>query len=157
MKKLGDVEAYPPMKTVRKYQKLVHVKGDLYVFGGQVGKFNWIKSVDKFSLTSNTWSQVAEMYDDRKGFCTCAFMDKIFLFGGGDKGDKNRVATNSCLQFDTSDYSWNEVSGMNNARWGAACAVYEERIVVSGGSDNNYNTLNTVESYNFISSVSYKR
>ena len=36
---------------------------------------------------------------------------------------------------------------MNNVRSSATCAVFEERIVVTGGCDNNFNDLNTVESY----------
>ena len=37
---------------------------------------------------------------------------------------------------------------MHDSRMSAACAVYDEKVVVSGG--NCYNdALNTVESYNF--------
>ena len=97
--------------------------------------------------------QVAEMHDNRIAFIACAFMHKVFIFGGDIGGS----ISNSCLEFDTRDYSWKDVSGMNNARWVAACAVFKDKIVVSGGIDNNYNSLNTVESYDFISSVSYKR
>ena len=45
--------------------------------------------------------------------------------------------TDSRLQFDTKDNSWKVVSRMNNVRSAAACAVFEERIVVSGGYSNS--------------------
>ena len=45
------------------------------------------------------------MNDDRDYFCACGFMDKIFFIGGIN----NRVRTNTCLQFDTSDCSWKKV------------------------------------------------
>ena len=37
---------------------------------------------------------------------------------------------------------------MHDSRMSAACAVYDEKVVVSGGSCYN-DALNTVESYNF--------
>ena len=141
----GGFKAYPPMITGRVSLNVVYVKGDFYVFGGFSIHRKFVMSVDKYSLTSNTWSQVAEMYDDRKGFCTCAFMDKILVFGGVN----DETETNSCLQFDTSDYSWKEVSEMNNARSCTACVVYEERIVVSGGLYNLIKLTN-VESYDVL-------
>ena len=61
----------------------------------------WLTSVDKYSLTSQTWSHVAKMVDNRKLFRICAFIDKIFVFGGCD----NEISYNSCLQFDTSNNS----------------------------------------------------
>ena len=39
---------------------------------------------------------------------------------------------------------------MIQARDNAACAVFEGKIVVSGGYDNNDNDLNTVETYDVI-------
>ena len=102
-------------------------------------------SVEKYSLTSKTWSKVAEMYDNRFSFCACAFLDKILIFGGST----NRNKTNSSLQFDTNDCSWKEVSRMTEARSSAACVVFEERIIVSGGFNNDH-TLNTVESYDVL-------
>ena len=140
------VEVYPPMKAGRDFSDVVYVKGDLFVFGGCDINSRRVMSVEKYSLTSKTWSKVAEMYDSRIVFCVCSFMDKIFVIGG----DKDRIPINSCLQFDTSNYSWNEVSRMNKVRSHAACAVFEDRIVVSGGLNSNYNSLSTVESYDVL-------
>ena len=153
---LENVEAYPPLKTARKAQEVVYVKGYLYAFGGRTNN-DYIKTVDKYSLTSKTWSKVADMTDNRKYFCICAFIDKIFVVGGSMNKNKTRFSNliqmmeiNSSLQFDTSDYSWKEVAKMNEARSKAACAVYEEKIVVSGGLSNNRGVLNSVESYDVL-------
>merc|ERR1712240_747026 len=73
-------------------------------------------------------------------------MDKIFIFGGF--GIKSRLS--SCLQFDTSDFSWKGVSGMKEVRSHAACAVFEERIVVCGGGNVANGKLKSVESYDVI-------
>ena len=142
--KAGDVEIYPPMTTERYSLKVVHVKGDIFVFGGFDNNNDWIMSVDKYSLTSRKWSQVGEMHDKRNFFCACAFMNKVIVVGGYTKGN----STNSCLQFDTRNYIWKEVSSMDVARATRACAVFEERIVVCGGCDNP--RLNTVESYDVL-------
>ena len=85
------------------------------------------------------------MYDDRIDFCGLSFIDKIFMFGGLRDG-----ITNSCLQFDTKDHNWKEVAPMNEARYNAACVVFEGRIVLSGGRDNTTNKLNIVESFDVI-------
>ena len=122
LNKVGDVEAYPPMKMGRHFLEVVYLKGDIYVFGGLNKNKYWIKSVEKYSLTSKTWSKVAEMNDDRDFFCVCAFIDKILIIGR----NKDRGKTSSCLQLDTSDYSWKEVAKMNEARSSASCAVFEE-------------------------------
>ena len=143
---LGDVKVCQPMLTFRDFLKAVCLKGDLYVFGGFKNNNDWIMSVDKYSFTSKTWSQVAEMWDNFVAFCACAFMDKIYIIGG----DKDRVTINSCLQFDTSDYSGKKISRMNEVRACAACVVYDERIVVSGGLDNDFRISNTVESYDML-------
>ena len=83
------------------------------------------------------------MYDDRSAFCAFTFMDIVFVIGGITQ----RTRTDSCLQFDTKYYKWKEVARMNNGRSAATCAVFEERIVVSGGWDNNFDVLNSVQSY----------
>ena len=144
--KVGDVEIYPSMKTRRYDHKAVYIKGKIYVFGGRNKNRGWIKSIKKYSITCKTWSKAAEMYDDRRAFCVCAFMDKILVIAG----NKDGVKTSSCLQFDTIDYSWKEVAKINEARSIAACVVYDERIVVSGGYSNNRNYLNSVESYDVL-------
>ena len=84
------------------------------------------------------------MKDNRDYFCACAFIDKIFIIGG--EIDEVRTITNSCFQFDTSDYNLKEVANMNEARSIAACIVYDERIVVSGGYNINGEVLSSVES-----------
>ena len=83
------------------------------------------------------------MCEDRIIFCKCAFMDKVFILGGCN----DRASTFSCLQFATSNNSWKEVVRMNEAR---SRAVFEERIVVSGGIGNNNNVLKIVESFDVL-------
>ena len=138
-----NVNVLPSMIEKRYVFEVVCVNGAIYVFGGIGDGYNWINSVEKYSPSTMTWNKVADMYDDRMGHCVCAFMDKIFVIGGNFFG----TASDSCLQFNTKDYSWKEVAGMKEARKMAACAVFEERIVVSGGHGMNTSYLNSVKSY----------
>ena len=39
---------------------------------------------------------------------------------------------------------------MNEARVGAASPVFNGRLVISGGMDNRFSSLNTVESYDVV-------
>ena len=129
----------------------VCVKGEAYVFGG-VCRDNGKNHVEKYSPSTKTWTNVAKMGCNRWSHCVSAFMDKVFVIGGviDQKNDScSLTTTDSCLQFNTEDYSWKEVSSMNERRNRAACAVFEERIVVSGGC-NPYLSSNTVESYDVV-------
>ena len=146
---LRNVKAVSLMLKKRYDSQAVCLKGKVYVFGGYAGNIP-ITSFEKYSPSTNTWNKVTDMYDDRENFSACAFMDKIFIIGGWYYADEERTTTNSCLQFDTKDNNWKEVAGMNEARRCAACTIFEGRIVVSGGWDENYNELNTIESYDVI-------
>ena len=84
------------------------------------------------------------MFDDREDFCVSAFINKIFIIGGCDYNSDGSFVTSSCLEFNTKDNNFKEISKMNVARESAACAVLQGNIVVSGGLDNDNNELNTV-------------
>ena len=43
---------------------------------------------------------------------------------------------------------WNQIADMNKCRNCAACTVYEGKIIVSGGWNND--GLNSVETYDFM-------
>ena len=92
-----------PMNQCRNMFKAVCLKGEVYVFGGQNNAYNLVKSVEKYSPSTNTWKSVSVMVDERKNFCACAIMDKIFVLGGSYL---NYETINSCIQFDTRDRKW---------------------------------------------------
>ena len=145
----SQFKVLPPMIKERLYAKAVCLKGEIYVFRGGVfvdNKFTTIRSVDKYSHFTKNWNAIADIYDGRAGFCVSAFMDKIFIIGGINYG----VNTNSCLQFDTKAKSWTEIAKMKEVRYHAACAVFEENVIVAGGWDINENDLRSVECYDVI-------
>ena len=127
--------------------KAVCVKGNIYVFGGFNQDADQILHVEKYSSTNKTWKKVAVMPDSLYMYTACAFMDKIFIIGGINRQPCIDIDTNSCTQLDTNDGNWKEVNGMNEARGDPACAVFQGRLVVSGGYSKTSGYLNTVEAY----------
>ena len=57
-------------------------------------------------------------------------MDKIYLIGG--QTESSSVADH-CMEFDIRSCEWRERRGLTERRREAACAVFEGRVVVSGG------------------------
>ena len=139
------VKSLAPMVEGRKLAEGVCLKGEIYVFGGHENDI-WKTSVDKYSPSTNTWKTLCCMYDDREAFCACAFMDDIFIIGGS----KCMAAIDSSVQLDTKEGKWKDVSRMNETRFNAACAVYEGKVVVSGGFNLINFFLTTVEVYDHI-------
>ena len=139
----------PSMKNPRYHFKTVCLKGEVYLFGGHGIRGTWVRSVDKYSPVTKKWNKVSDMFDDRTEFCACAFMGKVFIFGGR----YHSTATNTCFQFNTKDKGWKEVAAMNETRQRAACAAFEGKIVICGGWDTNVNKLNTVQSFDVIANL----
>ena len=139
-------KALPSMIGGRTCSKAICLKGEVYVFGGYGEDKKLDMSVERYSILTKTWKKVGHMYDNRDGYCFCAFMDSFFIFGGSYS---NSNYTDSCLQFHTKDCNWKQVARMNEVKTFAACTVFEGRIVVSGGQ-NGYGLIKTVESYDVV-------
>ena len=126
----------------RAFLKTVYLKGEIFVlYGG--GKFGDFKSVDKYSMYYKTWSRVSDEGLSQKFFCACGLIDKIYVLGG----EFTRLKTNTDRCFDTKNYTWKQISKMRYKKYSAACSVYQGKVVVSGGSNNNDGHLSIVEAY----------
>ena len=148
---LNNVKSISSMKEERLMFKTVCLKGQVYVFGGKTCAYMLrnAKNIEKYSPSTNEWTVVTNLFDERENFCTCSFIDKILVFGGSYYNyNEGHLITLSCSEFNTNDNSFKELSGMNVARSNAACAVFKGNVIVCGGYDtNNLNYFNSVESY----------
>ena len=146
---INFVRVVSPMNQCRKNFEAVYLKGEVYVFGGYDNANNLVKSVERYSPLTNTWNVLTNMFDNRDRFCACAFMNKIFIFGGSfyNKKENRLLTTSSCLEFDRIKLSFEEKTRMNEVRRYAACVVFQGSVVVSGGKNYNGNDSKTVESY----------
>ena len=67
------------MTIERKMFTAVCLKGEIYVFGGYDNVNNLVKSIERYSLSTNKWSKVTSIYDNRVDFCACSFMDRYMF------------------------------------------------------------------------------
>ena len=136
---IGHANDLSSMNECRQIFELVCSKGEVYAFGGSLARSTWqeaedILPIEKYSPATDTWVIVGTMYDDRERFCACAFMDKIFIIGGFHSiGGKHGMVDSSCLEFDAKEFKFKELSRMLRRRDRAACVVFEDKVVVSGG------------------------
>ena len=140
------VKALSPMIKKRQSSVAVVLKDRVYIFGGWDDNEENFKSVEKYSVVTNSWSNVAEIYDARELFCACAFMNKIFIIGGS----REIVENKTCLQFDTNHHNWKIVANMDEIRVGGCCVLFEEKIIVAGSYDLNLEEIRSVSSYDPI-------
>ena len=146
--KIDNVIRIDEMNEGRQFFETLCVNGEVYVFGGRASNRQTpIMSVEKYSTTTKTWEFIARMYDKREQFCACSFMDVVYVIGGYLKRSEN-----SCVMFNTKSRLWKTVSRLDEARFGAACTVFEGKIVVSGGQSTGLRrSLNSVEAYDDLS------
>ena len=109
---LSKVKALPVLNNGRKRPQVVCIKGEIYVFGGLYDFYTFhkaIMSVEKYIPAKNTWVEIALMNDNRKGYCTCSFIDNVYCFGGCLPTENHM---SSCVEFDTKIKSWRKISKM---------------------------------------------
>ena len=100
----------------------------------------------KYCIKSNDWETLSEfnglvLY--RMSFCV--FIDKLYLLGGYVFREAK-----DCSAFDTVNNDLKTLKSMNEARCSAACTVFKERIIISGGHGNEIEQLTSVEAYNHV-------
>lgn len=135
---LNYVEDIPFMQDKIKYVRFrfLYLKGTVYALA--IEPRTRRKVLKSYSLLTKTWKNHADMTNYREGFSMCGFVDKIFAIGG--------VRETSCDEYDVTGNQWRRVKGMSQARHFPACAVFQERVVASGGFFRR-ESLNTVECY----------
>ena len=122
---------------------VINLKGDVYLFNCFNSANSDTNLIEKYSIVNDSYETVGIMDFDLSHHCACGFIDEIYFFGGYLQGKP----TATCVYFDTNDYTWVFVASMKETRLRAACAVFEERVVVSGGYNTTGGTLKTVEAY----------
>ena len=142
----SHLKKMPQLKESRRSHRAVCVKNEIYIFGGVDENGETLKSVEKYSPVADVWTKVADMIDGRDRFCCCSLMDKVYLIGGS----VNAFKTDSCVEFETETNTFKEVAGINEARSVASASVFNGKIVVSGGNNNDYETLKSVEAYDHV-------
>ena len=131
----------PAMIKSRESPNVVYLKDGIYVFGGFNNQESNVQSVEKYSLITKSWKTITNMYDDRDHYCVIAFMDSVYVIGSWSSD------YDYCVSFNTKNQSWKEISATHEPGFNKACAVFQGKIVVSGGLVVNSNALRSVEVY----------
>ena len=147
------VENLTSMTSARLYVKAVCLKGNLYILDSKDSNETRVKYIEKYSILDNCWSILTNMYDDRICYSICSFLNKIYLVGGlVDHSDHSFV--DSYLQLDPNcadkNKIWKKIAKASQKIKHGSCAVFQGKIVVSGGRIGGGRYLNTVESYDVI-------
>ena len=125
------------------------LNGELYYF--YYGALGFKKRFfEKFSPTFNSVQRLKGHYHyDIFEFCLCSFVDSIFFIGGFNR---SLVSSRFCFEYSVINKRWRAVAKMKLARENAACAVYEGKVVVSGGINNQTDRFgtNAVEAFDHV-------
>ena len=118
------------MKIKRVDHRLICCRGEVYVFGGFDEDEQMLKSVEKYSFASSRWEIIGRLFNGRRGFDVCRFINNLCIFGGCDKSCNTFY---SCKMNYTNNNKWYKFARKNKGRILAANTVYKGRVVVSGG------------------------
>ena len=136
------VKKLPKMRERRSYSQMFCIKGEVYAFGGDDGSSK-STTVENYSRSTNAWKVVADINDFRSGFCACSFVDSIYVFGGYLRGN-----VHTCVKLNTATCTWKKIAELHEAKRYASCAVFEGRIVVTGGL--SHQVLRSVHAYDYV-------
>ena len=142
LKNLDNFKVLPDLNKEREMSRTVCVKDQVYVLGGADANLEYLNFAEKYSTAAIAWETVPSMrVADARSFDACSFMDNIYVMGHG---------YNRCMEFNKNNQKWKNVAEMKEKRIYLSVAVFEGRIVASGGWNIDNGTLNTVEAYDHV-------
>ncbi|XP_050421438.1 kelch-like protein 2 [Adelges cooleyi] len=136
----------PPRKGSK---MVVSENGIILAIGGLNETGRLVNLVDELDLKlkSKQWVSTRPMNRSRIEFSVCTYNQYIYVVGGYDLSNKNRL--NSVEYYDVNSKVWTEITKpMPTARSYCSAAVFNNKLYVFGGFNNRV-SLATVEYYNF--------
>ena len=102
--------------------KTAVIGSDVFVYGGE-SKIDWTnEEVVHFCNKTKAWSYKAEIWLGSYDFCFCSFMKNLYLMS----------STGRCFVYNFKNKRWIENAKRSDG-FGASCAVFEGKIVVTVG------------------------
>uniref|UniRef100_H2XRJ0 Uncharacterized protein n=1 Tax=Ciona intestinalis TaxID=7719 RepID=H2XRJ0_CIOIN len=75
-----------------------------------------LKSVERYNIRTNTWTNVSSLNHVRFGSCACVVNGKIYVIGGtGDNESKTTIEA-----YDGTINEWKIETNIEISRWGAS-------------------------------------
>ncbi|KAM9823554.1 kelch-like protein 10 [Neosynchiropus ocellatus] len=121
---------------------VVFLDGSIYCIGGVNGE-EFLNSVRRLDLKTNTWHEVAPMHRRRSHVSVTVLNGYIYALGGSNSNIRLRTA--ECYK--PEENQWGFIAHMCHIRSHASCAALNNKIYICGGY-NGANSLRTAECYN---------
>ena len=123
---------FPSMLETRYWCETAVINSDIVVVGGRTNSGSYLHSIELFSSKNRIWCKKSDLLDNRLNFCVSSFKQNLFIIGGEIHRNNYVKYLRSCLVYNMKCDQWSLIADMNKERSGAACTVYEGKIVVSG-------------------------
>jgi N-acetylneuraminic acid mutarotase len=109
------------------------VAGDVYVTGGEDEDDDLLSSMEKYSPSSNTWSIVPSLPEQRSEHAAVAVGTAMYVLGGYAVVDATILETASVRKLDSVRNIWSVVAPMPEPRYDFTACVVGSDIYVFGG------------------------
>ncbi|MDT8324415.1 MAG: Omp28-related outer membrane protein, partial [Bacteroidota bacterium] len=121
--------------------------GGMYVFGGLGGNLRFDKSCVKYDASTDSWTPIAALAENRALPVVETVADKIYIIGGYSSTNPFTVHS-PVLEYDPATDSYTEKASMFMPVFGAGSFVYGGRIWVLGGGTSAFATSsNAIQIY----------
>ncbi|CAE7235462.1 klhl3 [Symbiodinium natans] len=128
----GSSEGWRPGKNPkarRSAHAAVELAGKLVLLGGRDGQHQWLKHVQSFDPSSQTWQDLPPLREPRAALAAATLGGKIFVVGGYDGSS----VLCSVEIFDPAEGSWSSGPRLGRARNSHVAEAVSGRLYVLGG------------------------
>lgn len=130
--------------TAREGAAVVALDGYLYVMGGN-NNSTVLKLVERYDPAQEQWETLEALPERRTEAVAAVLEDRIYLMGGRDESGRVK---DDVFVYDPGapeNSRWQETSSMEEKRASAAAVVFQNRLYVLGGVNEQANIRKTVE------------
>ena len=135
------------MPTARGFLSGTVADGEIYVIGGvSTTQLSATSLVEMYDPTTDYWTTMASMPEERCAHATCTYKGKIYVFGGAAP-KLNSAAKKNVYEYDPLTNTWTRKSDMPYAIASCATAVVDDTIYLIGGGSVYWPPVSTVMAY----------
>ena len=145
-KPIDEWKTLSPLNQARYANELVSSDDGVFCLGGYDGE-NELSSVEHLSDLKSQWEFVKPMLTPRMWFAAVNCKGIVFAIGGMSKSYNDTSTLNSVEKYNFEEDKWTYVSDMNIERRAHSACVFQDKIYVVGGVNNNGSIVREIECY----------
>ncbi len=140
-----DVDIAPPFDTPRVDATAIVLNGKIYLIGGQDDEEDVLDKVEEYDPASNSWHELSETREKRRGAVAAPVFDTICLMGGLRESNDYEEKIE---WYDIANSKWEQAqSNWNLPRFKPFLAAIDDKLYLFGG------IFNVPENSGFIGDV----